>query len=286
MFMKRGLPLMLSLFLLVCAFGCAAPAPQGTETAPAPAAPAGAKVTLTDGNKTVIIETAGGKTAAELLDEAGIVLASGDVLSVDPSSVLAGDVTLAVLRRAEVIVVLAGAEPLADEMTRVVLVGGTVADAIEAAGLTLTDTMEVNQDLEDPLESGMEIIVTDKAMTTATAAETTAAAEETTPAETEETTPETAPATRPAETKPAQTTKATTTTTAKATEKATTSTAKVTEPATTTTTTTTKATEPANNDPHAVATRTKVYDCDGSGSGIELIFYVDGTVESRAFEGE
>ena len=141
------------------------------------------------------------------------------------------------------------------------LLGGTVADALEEVGVELLDSYTVEYDLDQPLENGMEIVVSEKENIT----------EDTVPEATEE---NTTPATTPKPTTPKPTTPKPTT-------------PKPTQPKPTTPKPTEAPTTPPTNPPTEPA-KTVVnveyyYDCDGSGHGVKVITYSDGTQEEVYF---
>lgn len=101
------------------------------------------------------IENAEGKTVQQLLDMAGVTLNAGDVLSVSPYQTVAGAITICVQRQITVTI----SDPEANARYTVVLAGGTIADAFDAAGLNLPLEQLLTFDLEKPLVDGMMITV-------------------------------------------------------------------------------------------------------------------------------
>lgn len=113
-------------------------------------------VTIEADGRQVTIEDAEDKTVQQLLEQADIDLNDGDVLSVSPNQTLTGNITLYVLRKSTVTVKVDGEDTV---VYTAVLMNGTVADAIAAVGLELSDDQLVNYELDQILENGMEIII-------------------------------------------------------------------------------------------------------------------------------
>lgn len=114
-----------------------------------------ASITIDADGKQVTLEDASGKTVNQLLEQAGIVLNEGDLLTVSPDQVFANDMTLQVLRYCTVTIVV---EETGSSYTATLL-GGTVADALADAGVTLAEYHTVNYELDQLLQNGMEIII-------------------------------------------------------------------------------------------------------------------------------
>jgi len=161
--------------------------------------------------------------------------------------------------------VVAAENPLNDIRHTVMLTGGTVADAIAAARVELGDNYSANYALHEILTDGMEIVIfTDNAPKP-----------EEEPTEPEETEPE--------ETEPEDTDSSNNNsnnnsggnyTPPQPTEPAPTQPAP-TEP---------EPTEPAPTEPERTVVSVEVYeDCDGSGHGVKVITYSDGTQEEVYF---
>ena len=214
------------------------------------AAAAPATVTFEVDGRRVTLEEAQGKTAAQLLELAEITLQPGDILSLAADQTVTGSITIQVLRRVRVVVVAAGAEPTDDVYCAVVLPGGTVADALAAAGVEVAEEQTVNHPLDTVLTDGMEIAVYTEVA-------------ETVPPTTEAPAPNTGNTGNgggtahvpnpPAPTQPAPT-----------------------EPAPTE--------APAPTQPKRTVVSVEIYeDCDGSGHGVKVITYSDGTQEEVPF---
>lgn len=205
-------------------------------------------VTFEADGQRITIEDASNMSMQQMLDAAGITLNEGDVLAVVTEQSAAGNLTIQVLRRCAVTVTVSAADPALSVQHAAVLMGGTVADALAALHLELTDDQRINYAMDRALEDGMEIIITVPEE---------AVPEETEPEEESEEEPEdsddnssnnssgnwTPPSTTPTEPKP-------------------------TEP-----------TEPAKT-----VVSVEVYeDCDGSGHGVKVITYSDGSQEEVYF---
>lgn len=212
--------------------------------------------------KNITIEEAEGKTIQQLLDDAKITLKNGDVLSLDTDVKLADSMVVKILRQADVTI----KDTIKDAVYRVVLTGATVSDALSAAELKLEDNHSINYKLNHVLEDGMEIIISEKTEPETTEPHTEEAEENNNYNDSGNSnsnsgsgyTPP-APVTKPATTKPVQTTKPPVT--------------KV---------PTTKAPEPTTSGRTVVSVQ--IYeDCDGSGHGVKVITYSDGTQEEVPF---
>ena len=236
----------------------------GAENAAAPTEPAEAYamdtqvsvpcVTLIADGHEVTVEDTAGKTLQQLLEQARLTVEEGDLLTVDPAQIMDGTLVVRLVRNCTVEIVMAAEEG----QTRCVLsmLEGTVADALEAAGIKLEDNQIVNHELDEALVDGMQIQITQEVVEEETEPEETEP-EETQPAPTAPSTPKpTEPKPKPTEPKPTE---------PKPTEP------KPTEP---------KPTEPAPTEPEKTIVSIEDYpDCDGSGHGVKVITYSDGTQE-------
>lgn len=108
-----------------------------------------------DGEK-IVIENPEGKSVAQLLEENNIVLGEGDVAAIDLENNDDGFLTVKVLRKCTVTV----EDEAENQQYKAVLVGGTVEDAIQAVGIKLSDNQKVNHELKAALEDGMKIVIT------------------------------------------------------------------------------------------------------------------------------
>ena len=114
-----------------------------------------ASVTIDADGKQVTLEDASGKTVGQLLEQAGIDLNEGDLLTISPDQVFASDMTFLVLRFCTVTIIV---EETGSDYTATIL-GGTVADALADANITLEEYHTVNYELDQLLQNGMEIII-------------------------------------------------------------------------------------------------------------------------------
>lgn len=212
-----------------------------------------ATVTIEVDGQEITVENPDGKNIQEVLTMAGITLGSEDMISVDPNKTSGNNMYIQVLRKNTVTVVVNVGDEEGVSYT-VSLMGGTVAEAIEEAGVALLDNYAVSYDLDEPLKNGMEIVISEMEEVT----------EDTTPEATEA---PTTPATNPKPTTPKPTNPKPTT-------------APTTPPTTAPTTPpTTAPTQPAKT----VVNVEYYYDCDGSGHGVKVITYSDGTQEEVYF---
>ena len=108
-----------------------------------------------DGEK-IVIDNPEGKTVAQLLEENEIVLGEGDVAVIDLEKNDDGFLTVKVLRKCTVTV----EDEAENQQYKAVLVGGTVEDAIKAVGIKLSENQKVNHELKAALEDGMKIVIT------------------------------------------------------------------------------------------------------------------------------
>ena len=119
-------------------------------TAAAAVAMTSKTVTVTDGEKTVTINTIS-SDAESILEKTGVVLGENDKLVCTENS--ENSVNISVLRAFNVDVI--------DGKTKKTLTfnEGTVADAIKAAGLTISKSDSVSLSQNTPLEPDMEITI-------------------------------------------------------------------------------------------------------------------------------
>ena len=258
----------------------------GNTAVPASEEPAIAKdtavfspvVTIVADGREITIEDTAGKRVQELLDMADVILGDHDVLSLSPAQEVTDTLTIRVLRSCTVTICIPTEDPAVTQNYTMVLVGATVADALAAAGLELTDNQLCNFDLTEELTDGMEIVLSIKEEETVpeeteteTTEETEAPREESTHSPEPTTPAPTAPApTTPRPTSPAPTQPATTAPTA--------------PPTTVPPTTAPPTTAPAPTEPPRTIVSVEIYeDCDGSGHGVKVITYSDGTQEEVYF---
>lgn len=263
----------------------------GNTAVPASEEPAIAKdtavfspvVTIVADGREITIEDTAGKRVQELLDMADVILGDHDVLSLSPAQEVTDTLTIRVLRSCTVTICIPTEDPAVTQNYTMVLVGATVADALAAAGLELTDNQLCNFDLTEELTDGMEIVLSIKEEETVpeeteteTTEETEAPREESTHSPEPTTPAPTAPApTTPRPTSPAPTQPATTAPTAPPT---------TVPPTTVPPTTVPPTTAPAPTEPPRTIVSVEIYeDCDGSGHGVKVITYSDGTQEEVYF---
>lgn len=263
----------------------------GNTAVPASEEPAIAKdtavfspvVTIVADGREITIEDTAGKCVQELLDMADVILGDHDVLSLSPAQEVTDTLTIRVLRSCTVTICIPTEDPAVTQNYTMVLVGATVADALAAAGLELADNQLCNFDLTEELTDGMEIVLSIKEEETVpeeteteTTEETEAPREESTHSPEPTTPAPTAPApTTPRPTSPAPTQPATTAPTAPPT---------TVPPTTVPPTTVPPTTAPAPTEPPRTIVSVEIYeDCDGSGHGVKVITYSDGTQEEVYF---
>lgn len=208
--------------------------------------------------KEITVENPANDTIKQLLKKANIKINDGDVISVDSDSVVSQGIVVNILRKCKVTV----KDEINNTECTVILVGSTVKDAIAATGIELPDNYSLNHKLSASLKDEMEIIISEKAEP------------ETTTEEADEDTYEnnddnddnqhyTPSVTRPTVTKPATTRPAVTT-------------PPVTTPPTTK--------PPVPTTSGRTIVNIEIYeDCDGSGHGVKVITYSDGTQEEVPF---
>lgn len=108
----------------------------------------------------ITIEDAAGKSIPQLLEQAKITLAEGDVLSYDPYQVIGSPTVIRVLHTHHVTLTIVSEDPAQNVTHRLYLLGGTVADAMQAVGLQLDAGQVTNHRLDAALTDQMEILVT------------------------------------------------------------------------------------------------------------------------------
>ncbi len=202
--------------------------------------------------KNITVENPAKQTIKQLLKKANIKINDGDIVSVDTDSLISQGIIVNILRKCEVTV----KDEINNTECTVILVGATVKEAIAAAKVDLPENYSVNYKLNTALEDDMKIIISEKEEP-----ETTNNNEETTNRNNNYYTPSapTPATTRPTTTQPTTTTKP-----------------PVTTPPTT------KPPVPTTSGRTVVSV--EVYeDCDGSGHGVKVITYSDGTQEEVPF---
>ena len=224
-----------------------------------------AAITFEADGQQITIEETDGLSIQQLLDMANITLNDGDVLAVVPDQTLNDNITVQVLRRCEVTVTVAAEDPQISTQHTAVLFGGTVADVLTALNLELADGQTINHELDEALENGMEIVIS------------VPAEEEEEETEPTEETEATEPDNSNSGSRPNNSGSTTTPTSPPATEPSTTPTTAPTDPPAPTA-------PSAPTDPPKTVVSVEVYeDCDGSGHGVKVITYSDGTQEEVYF---
>lgn len=132
---------------------------QAAVKAAMDAAEAPFSVTIAADGNYITIEDATGLSLQQLLAQAKITLGEDDILSVNTTQTIDSNITVEVLRFCHVTVTVVAKNPAQNVSYQTMLMGGTVADAIEAVGLTLAQDLYVNYALEDDITDNMEIIV-------------------------------------------------------------------------------------------------------------------------------
>ncbi len=113
-------------------------------------------VKIQDKKTTTEIKVDAGKTVSEILGEAEISLGKNDAVTPKKNSVV-NKKTIIDIQRAVKAKVIANAKTV-----EVTLAGAKVKDAIEKAGVALTENDSVNFPLDEKLSDNMEIVVTNK----------------------------------------------------------------------------------------------------------------------------
>ncbi len=209
--------------------------------------------------KNITVENPANQTIKQLFKKANIKINDGDIVSVDTNSVISEGITVHILRKCTVTI----KNELTNTEDTLIVVGATVKDAVADAGIELPKNYSMNYKLSDPLLNNMEIIISEKEEEETT--ETTT--EEVSEQENSNSNNNTQSDNRPATTKPSVTKPSVTKPV-------------VTQPATTTPPTTKP--EPTTSGRTIVSV--EIYeDCDGSGHGVKVITYSDGTQEEVPF---
>ncbi len=208
--------------------------------------------------KEITVENPANDTIKQLLKKANIKINDGDIVSVDTDSIVSQGIVVNILRKCKVTV----KDEINNTECTVILVGATVKDAIAAVGIDLPENYSVNHKLGASLKDEMEIIISEKAepeTTTEEADEDTYENDD----DTDDNQHYTPSVTRPTVTKPATTRPAVTT-------------PPVTTPPTTK--------PPVPTTSGRTIVNIEIYeDCDGSGHGVKVITYSDGTQEEVPF---
>lgn len=121
-------------------------------------------VTIQDMGKTTEVVVTSGQKVEAVLEDAGIVLGEKDEVSPGLNEKIKEDTDVEVRRYAAVTVI-----DVENKGHTVELVGGTVGDAIKESGLALTDGQSLDIDEDTYLENGMVITILQAASVTLTA---------------------------------------------------------------------------------------------------------------------
>ena len=224
-------------------------------------------ITIEVDGKTITVEDTEGKTIKEILKDAKINLTNNDIVSVDADKNLSDGITIKILKKFTVNI-----KNTIDNTERtIVVVGSTVKDALDAAGVKLAENHTTNLKLTDALKDGMEIEISIKEEPTTTQAYVPDDdADDSYDNSSNNSGNNSNSNNRPNSNSGSSATKAPTTTKAPAPTKA---------PSTTKAPTT----KPATTSGRTVVSVDVYEDCDGSGHGVKVITYSDGTQEEVAF---
>ena len=121
-------------------------------------------VKVNDSGDTKEITTKTKKTVEEALAEAEIALKDGDTTDPARDSELEEDTSEITIHRLCAVTILSG-----EESTALEVLGGTVQDAVDQAGITLKEGQYVQEDAEEWLTDGMEIHIIQMKQVTVTA---------------------------------------------------------------------------------------------------------------------
>ena len=217
-------------------------------------------VTIEIDGKLITVEDSEGKSIDEILKDAKITLNDSDIISVDADKKLSEGIVIRLLRKVTVNI-----KNTIDNTERtMVIVGSTVKDAVDAAGIKLADNHTTNYKLTDALEDNMEIVISVKEEPTTT--EVYVPQDDSDNGSDSNSGNNSNSNNRPNSNSGSSVTKAPTPTKAPETTKA---------PAPTKAPETTSGRTIVNVDIYE--------DCDGSGHGVKVITYSDGTQEEVAF---
>ena len=114
-----------------------------------------AALTVTDSGETTEIDAFKGMTIADVLAQAGITVGEKDVTEPAMDTVLSEDQTEVTIKRYAKVTLRRN-----EEEQGVELVGGTVAEAIEQAGIQLEEKEEADEEMDAFLTDGMVISIT------------------------------------------------------------------------------------------------------------------------------
>ena len=138
--MKKVIAIIVSLLMLVGLASCGKPA----------------TLTITDDGIVTELETKIPNTVEKILTEAGISLNEGDVVTPELSAKISEPQDIIVERIHNVKLTVGG------KTESYAIVGGTVADLIKEAGITMGDKQTTSIGLDEPLKEGLEVKIIDK----------------------------------------------------------------------------------------------------------------------------
>lgn len=115
-----------------------------------------ATVSINDDGLKTELETKLPAAVGKILEQAGITLGESDVVTPGINEKLSEGESILIERMHTVKLTVAGNTQTLE------VVGGTVADLLEAGGVTLADKQLTNYDLTEPLKEGMEVQVLDQ----------------------------------------------------------------------------------------------------------------------------
>ncbi len=149
------------LCMLIVVFFCSC---GSEEVAEANSSNISMPVTIEIDGKLITVEDTDGQSIEEILKDAKITITDSDIISVDTGKKLSEGIVIKILRKVTVNI----KNSIDGTEQTIVLVGSTVKDALEAAGIKLADDHTTNYKLTDALEDGMEIVVSVKEAPTTT----------------------------------------------------------------------------------------------------------------------
>ena len=153
------LPLLAALLSLCLLAGCGRSAREPEELSVTVTEAAPTVFIRADGRSIAIVDPAG-KTISDYLKEAGVTLNEGDMLTFDSDQDVTGSVSISVIRMISVSVLVVSPDVPEGVQHAAVCYGGTVADAVRSVGIELTEDMYLNADPDEPVKDNMTIVIT------------------------------------------------------------------------------------------------------------------------------
>jgi len=111
-------------------------------------------ITINVDGKQITIEDASGMSIEQMLERAKITVNEGDMITIPAAQALSDNFTIQVVRNLDVQIVTMSADGKNQVQYNLSLAGGTVGDALAAAGLTLSQNQKVDHNMEDSLKMG------------------------------------------------------------------------------------------------------------------------------------